>query len=128
MSLLDAVRAGIKVADKVTKPMQAEVMYLRAVADTSGYGNFTYPSSFPLRAIVDFSSKQVRTKDGILTVTRATVGLLDVAKVVEATAGQGIGNDDRFILPDGDVGIVLDISGFIDAGTGHPVATTVMLG
>ena len=128
MSILDAVRAGIKAADGVTKPLQPEVTYQRAVADTSGYGAFTYPTSVKLRAVVDFARKQVRTRDGILTVTRATIDLLDVAAIVAATGGEGIGNDDIFILPDGDTGPILDISGFIDAGTGHPVATTVMLG
>jgi hypothetical protein len=128
MSLLDALRAGVKVADSVTKPLQATVTYYKAVPDTSGYGTFTYPTAVTLRAIVDFARKQVRTREGILTVTRATIDLLDVAAVVAATGGEGIGNDDRFVLPDGDTGPILDISGFIDAGTGQPIATTVMLG
>ena len=128
MGLLEVLRAGVKIADSVTKPLQAEVTYSRAVADPSGYGAFTYPTSVKLRAIVDFARKQVRTREGILTVTRATIDLLDVAAVVAATGGEGIGNDDRFVLPDGDSGPILDISGFIDAGTGQPIATTVMLG
>lgn len=128
MGLLDALRAGVKTADKVTKSLQATVTYARAVPDTSGYGTFTYPTSVPLRAIVDFARKQVRTPQGELTVTRATIDLLDIAAIVAATNGEGISNNDRFILPDGDTGPILDISGFIDAGTGHPIATTVMLG
>lgn len=128
MSLLDAVRAGIKVADKVTKPLQATVTYERETTDATGYGGRTYDSPILLRAIVDFGRKQVRTKEGILTVTRATIDLLDVAAIVAATGGLGIGNNDRFTLPDGDTGPILDISGFVDAGTGQPVATTVMIG
>lgn len=127
MSVLDAIRAGIKVADGVTKPLQATVTYERALTG-DGFGDFTFAAPVPLRAIVDFGRKQVRTQQGVLTVTRATVDLLDVAAVVAATNGEGIGNNDKFTLPDGDGGIILDISGFIDAGTGHPVATTVMLG
>ena len=127
MGLLDVVRAGIKVADEVTKPLQPFVTYERALV-SDGYGGFTFAAPVQLRAIVDFARKQVRTKDGILTVTRATIDLLDVAAVVAATSGEGIGNDDKFTLPDGDGGPILDISGFIDAGTGQPVATTVMLG
>lgn len=127
MSILDAVRAGVKVANKVTQPLQATVTYQRALAG-DGYGSFTFDSPITLRAIVDFGRKQVRTKEGMLTVTRATIDLLDVAAVVAATNGEGIGNNDIFTLPDGDSGIILDISGFVDAGTGHPVATTVMLG
>lgn len=128
MSLLDTLRLGVKIADRVTKPIQGTVMYSRAVADTSGYGDFTYPTTVPLRAIVDFARKQVRTRDGVLTVTRATIDLLDVAEVAAATNGEGIGNDDKFVLPDGDTGPILDLSGFIDAGTTQPIATTVMLG
>lgn len=128
MGLLDALRAGVKVADKVTKDLQSAVTYQRAVADPSGYGSFMYPTSVTLRAIVDYTAKQVRTSGGILTVTRATIDLLDIDAVVKATGGEGIGNDDRFILPDGDTGPILDLAGFIDAGTGHPIATTVMLG
>jgi hypothetical protein len=127
MSLLDVLRAGVKIADKVTKPLQATVTYQRAVSE-DGYGGFSYQSPIKLRAIVDFGSKQVRTKEGILTVTRATIDLLDINAVIAATGGNGIGNNDTFVLPDGDTGPILDLAGFIDAGTGHPIATTVMLG
>jgi hypothetical protein len=128
MGLLETVRAGIKIADAVTKDLQATVLYERAIG-TDGYGSPLFAPAVPLRAVVDYASKQVRTRDGILTVTRVTLGLLDVEAVVAATSGEGIGNDDRFTLPDGDVaGPVLDVSGFVDRGTGHPVATQVMLG
>jgi hypothetical protein len=126
MSLLDVIRAGVKIADNITKPLQATVLYQRASA-AGGYG-VTYPSSVPLRAVVDYKTVQVRTKEGQLTVTRSILTLLDIAAVVAATNGEGIGNDDRFTLPDGDTGPILDIGGFVDAGTGHPIATTVMLG
>ena len=126
MSLLDVLRAGVKLADKVTKPLQSTVQYERETTG-DGYG-VTFLPPVPLRAIVDFNSKQVRTADGVLTVTRATIELLDVAEIVAATGGEGIGNSDKFTLPDGDTGPTLDIGGFIDAGTGHPIATTVMIG
>lgn len=128
MSLLDVVRSAVKIADQTTKSLQATVMYERYTGSSDGYGTPLYVTAVPLRAIVDFTSKQVRTRDGILTVTRATIDLLDVAAIVAATGGEGIGNDDRFTLPDGDTGPLLDIGGFIDAGTGNPVATTIMLG
>ena len=127
MSLLDTLRSGVKLADKITKPLQATVTYEREMG-SDGYGSFTYASPVSLRAVVDFARKQVRTPQGELTVTRATITLLDVAAIVAATGGEGIGNNDRFTLPDGDSGPILDISGFIDAGTGHPIATDVMIG
>lgn len=126
MSLLDVVRAGVKVANKVTRPLQAVVMYAREIGEDS-YGAVFAPP-VPLHAIVDFKARMVRTKDGTLTATRATITLLDIDEVVAATAGEGIGNNDMFTLPDGDTGPTLDLDGFVDAGTGHPIATTVMQG
>ncbi len=128
MSLLDVLRSGIKVADKVTKPLQAIVMYSRETGpSTSGYGG-AYAPAVPLHAIIDYRAVQVRTKDGVLSATRATITLLNIDEVVAATGGLGIGNNDVFVLPDGDTGPTLDLSGFIDAGTGNPIATTVMMG
>lgn len=132
MSLLDVIRSGVKVADNVTKPLQATVQYYR-YAGSDGYGTIIYEPDaslpgVPLLAIVDYKSSQVRTKEGVLTVSRATVLLLDVNAVIAATGGAGIDNNDKFILPDGDTGPTLDIRGFVDAGTTHPVATEVVIG
>src|SRR5678815_2631883 len=128
MSLLDTLRSGVALADKIVKPLEATVTYERAQDPPSGYGDIVYEPPVQLRAIVDFARKMVRTQAGELTVTRATIDLLDIDAVVAVTSGEGIGNNDRFTLPDGDSGPILDISGFIDAGTGHPIATQVMLG
>jgi hypothetical protein len=132
MSLLDIVRSGVKIADEVTKSLQATVQYRRYIG-SDAYGTILYDPDeslpgIPLLAIVDYKSTQVRTKDGILTVSRATVMLLDVNAVNAATGGLGIDNNDKFILPDGDTGPTLDIRGFVDAGTTHPVATEVVIG
>jgi len=53
---------------------------------------------------------------------------LDIAALVAATNGAGIDDHDVIVLPDGTTGPILDMSGFIDAGTGHPIATEVFLG
>lgn len=126
VSILTALRSGVKILDKVTKPLQATVSYQREI--TNGTYGSTYASAVPLKAIVDFKARQVRTKEGVLSATRATITLLDIAAVVAATGGEGIGNNDIFTLPDGDTGPILDLDGFVDAGTGHPIATTVMQG
>jgi len=128
VSILDALRAGVKVADSVTKPVQADVLFARAVADASGYGAWTFPSSVPLKAVVDWKQKQLRTGEGVLSVSRASVLFLDIVALVAATGGEGISDNDRITLPDGTTGPILDMSGFIDAGTGHPLATEVFLG
>ena len=127
MSLLDVVRSAIKIADSAIKPLQAIVTYERYTS-SDGYGAQIYAAPVLLRAIVDYVSSQVRTQEGILTVSRATITLLDIAAIVAATGGKGIDNNDKFTLPDGDTGPLLDIRGFVDAGTGNPVATEVVIG
>jgi hypothetical protein len=129
MSLLTVVRSGVALADKITKPLQATVSYERcASTNVDGYGAKSYEAAVSLLAIVDWNAKSLRTVQGDLTVCRATISLLDINAVVAATDGEGVGDDDKFTLPDGTTGPVLDLRGFIDAGTGHPLATDVMLG
>lgn len=128
MSILTALRAGIKVADKIVKPLEPTVQYERMTSmDTNGKRTFGN-GAVPLRAIVDFKRVQVRGRDGQVTMTRSTLELLDINAVVAATGGLGISVNDKFTLPDGTSGPTLDVGGFVDAGTGHPIATTVMLG
>jgi hypothetical protein len=127
MSLLDTIRGAVKIADNVTKPLQATVSF-KHWTGTDPFGVPTYSTAVPLLAIVDWARKLVRTPSGDLSVTRATVTFLDVVKLAAATGVTGIQNEDSITLPDGDTGPILDISGFIDAGTTQPIATEVMLG
>jgi hypothetical protein len=126
-NLLGAIRSAVKVADKVTKPLQSSVSYKRSTGD-DGFGNKTFAAAVSLLAIVDWRARQVRTEGGILTVSRAIVTFLDVAALSAATAGNGIDDDDVLTLPDGTAGPILDLAGFIDPGTGNPIATEVLLG
>lgn len=127
MSLLDVVRAGVKVANGVTKPLQPTVTFRRLIG-IDGEGTRTYASNVSLRAIVDWKQKGLRTPTGELSVSRASVAFLDVAALMAATDGKGVDDGDIIILPDGTTGPILDLSGFIDAGTGMPVMTEVWLG
>lgn len=132
MSLLNVVQSGIKVADKVTKPLQSTVSYRRFIsADSEGAQTFKPPvnvPALPLKAIVEWKKVQLRTASGIVSATRPTILFLDVAALVSATSGEGIGDEDSITLPDGTTGPISNLGGFIDAGTGKPLATTVVLG
>lgn len=128
MSLLDVLRTGVKIADQVTKSVQATVSYQRVTARDAYGAPSVFAAPVQLRAVVDFKAAPVRTREGITTVSRATIDLLDVVAVAAATNGEGIDEDDVFILPDGSGGKILDVGGFVDAGTTNPIATTVMLG
>jgi len=127
MSLLDVVRAAVDVANVVTKPLQALVTFQRYTGEDA-YGTRTFSTAVQLRAIVDWKQKQVRQQSGILSVTRASVMFIDIDALSAATGGEGVDDNDLIVLPDGTTGPILDMSGFIDAGTGHPIATEVFLG
>lgn len=127
MSLLDVLRSGVAIADSVTKPLQCIVQYERAMGN-DGYGGATFAPAVPMHAICDWRQQQLRTGQGELSVSRVSVMFLDVKEVATATSGEGIGDDDKITLPDGTTGPILDMAGFIDAGTGQPLATEVFLG
>jgi hypothetical protein len=132
MSLLDVVRSAVAIADNVTKPLQATVLF-RHYVGSDAYGAKTYTPDValpatPLQAIVDWKQRQLRTQEGILSVSRASVAFLNVQALSTATNGEGVNDEDIIVLPDGTTGPILDMGGFIDAGTGHPVATEVYLG
>lgn len=127
MSLLDTLRSAVKIADNVTRPVQSTVTFHRRLtSDKEGTSTFAAPVA--LRAVVDWKATQVRTPQGVLTSSRASVTFLDVAKLSSATGGNGVSDLDRIVLPDGTTGPILNLSGFVDAGTGRPVATEVFLG
>lgn len=128
MGLLDVLRAGIKTADKITKPLQANVSYVRVTARDAYGAPSAYATAVTLKAIVDQKQRPVRTRSGIETVSSATLTFLDVAVIARVTNSQGIDSDDQFTLPDGTTSKVLALGGFVDAGTAQPVATEVMLG
>ena len=127
MSLLDVVRSAVAIANQVTAPLQATVTFQRFLS-TDWQGSSTYATAVDLKAIVDWRQKQLRTSTGILSVSRASVMFIDIAALVAATDGNGVDDLDIITLPDGTTGPILDMSGFIDAGTGQPIATEVYLG
>jgi hypothetical protein len=127
MSLINTIRSAVAVADKVTKPLQSTVAYQRKTGqDVTGAP--TYEAAVDLDALIDWKARQVRTVAGLLTVSRAVVTFLDAAALSTATGGVGIDDNDKLTLPDGTTGPILDLGGFIDPGTGIPVATEVYMG
>jgi len=128
MSLLDTLRAGIKTADKVTKPLQSDVVYVRVTARDAYGAPSAYADPVTLKAIVDFRAVPVRNKEGITVYSSATLTFLSVADIEEATSGTGVDTDDLFTLADSTTGKVLSIGGFMDAVTTKPIPLTVMIG
>lgn len=124
MSLLDVIRGAVKIADEVTKPLQGSVSFERFTS-ADAYGEALYASAVSLRAIVEWKQQKVRTQEGILIASRCNVLFLDIAATVSATGGLGISTKDRITLPNGETNPIASLDGFMDAGTGRPVATQV---
>lgn len=119
MGFAKLIRDGVALANKMTEDIQAKVIH-RAYLSSTGSGKKLYSPDVSRPAIVDWEQRQIRTLSGNLSVSRATVTFLDPSVVVD--------DNDIIILPDGTTGPILDMSGFIDSGTGHPYLTKVFLG
>ncbi len=127
MGLKEAFRSGIKTADSVTKDLQPSVQFFRYTS-SDGFGTRTYAAAVSLHAIVDLKQRQIRTLSGELSMCQASVLFLDIAALVAATGGDGVGDNDKIVLTDGKTGPILNYGGFVDAGTGKPMYTEVYLG
>lgn len=127
MSLLNVVRQAVKVADEVTKPLQDTVTFQRCTG-TDAYGQRTYASAVPLRANVDWKLMNIPTAAGIISASRPFIMFTDITALMAATANQGVSDFDKITLSNGTTGPIANIAGFIDAQTGKPYATEVVLG
>jgi len=127
MSLLDVLRSGVAIADGILKPLECDVSVER-YGGTDAYGTDVWLPAITMKAICDWKQSQSTTSSGALTLSRVVVTFIDIKEMVEKTNGQGISDQDKITLPDGTTGPILNMAGFIDAGTGKPIATDVYLG
>jgi|SRR5580765_3136039 len=128
MSLLGVLQNGVKTLNRITRSggLQAQITYVQKTGATASDPSFA--AGVPVHAHVDFKAVQVRTREGTLATTRAVLTWTDVAEILLVTGGRGVTVDDFFTLTDGSVGPVLSVGGYIDSGTGQPVATEIYLG
>lgn len=127
MGLLKVLRSGVKTVNKVTLDLQSDTTFERYLS-SDGAGGKTYGSPVTLKAIVEDRQEIVRTLSGELSQSKTHITYLDAAALSAATGGNGIKEQDRITLQNGETGPILAIGGFIDAGTGDPLATDVYLG
>lgn len=127
MSYLDTLRNGIATADSMTRSLQATVSFYRCTG-IDNHGTRTYASAVSLLAVVDGKQSQIRTMTGELTMCRATLTFLNIVALSAATGGLGVTVQDKIVLQDGTTSPILNVGGFVDAATGHAIATEVYLG
>lgn len=132
MGLRNVLISGVKIADKVTRDLQAETYYRRYVS-SDGAGGKTYDppeSSSPvtLLAIVEDKQEIVRTITGEMSQSKTHITYLNLSAVYTATGGNGIKEQDMISLQNGETGRILAIGGFMDSGNGQLIPTEVYLG
>jgi len=127
MSLLDVLRSGVAIADSITKDLQSSVDYKRWKSD-DGAGTILYNNATTLLAVVDTSVRANRGQYGIVNMSKPTVTFLNIAALMAATDNLGLSTRDRIVLPGGREVPIESIGGFMDPGTGVPIATEAYLG
>lgn len=116
MGLLDM---AVGIADKVTQSLglQASVMHT-SITSLDGDGNPLAPPPAVKRSAVVVKKQQlVKTSDGQLVMSQASVTFLNPT-VINLT--------DKIVLPDGTTGPILNTEGFV--AVTNPILTQVYLG
>lgn len=112
---------AVAIANRVTNSLglQATILYEK-YQSVDGAGKRMYLAAVGVPAIVTLKQRQVRGTGGQLVMSRATIAILDPTIIVSTF--------DKITLPDGSTGPILDLEGFVDASTGHPILSEVLLG
>jgi hypothetical protein len=115
MGLLDDV---VAIANSITNDlgMQAIVSH-ESVISIDGAGNRSFAAAVARRAVVVKKQKLVKTTTGEMVMSQAYIALLN-STVVNL--------QDRFTLPDGTTGPILNTEGFVS--NVNPILTEVYLG
>lgn len=119
MGLLDAVRGAVAIANKATADLQPTVNHQTCIGQ-DGRGARVFNAGVDRPAIIEMKQRLVRTPNGEMTYSNATITLLDPSVV--------IGDRDQFTLPDGMSGVILGRKGLFDRLTGRPFLTEIYLG
>lgn len=128
MALDSLIRRGVAVADRLTASLQPDVTH-EAWTGQDGYGAATYAAGVARAAIIEQKQRLHRTSNGREVVTKAKITILrPITPNGAAGRTEPIDVRDRFTLPDGSTGPIVDIGGFTDAGTGRPYFAEVWLG
>lgn len=129
MSLAGIIRTGVRIADKVTKSVQGD-MILEQWIGQSVSGKPTYASPITVKCIEDDKQKTIVTAAGQAITVMSTLTILE-AVPENGTAGrkEPIDPRDKITTPSGFVGRVIDTPGsVVDPGTGKGFIQSIMLG
>jgi hypothetical protein len=127
---------ALAIIHSVIKPLgfEASVTFQR-YKSSAGDGTEIYGSAIPLDVVLEFRQRSVRTAEGELSISSATITIVDLPALLAATpatTGGGkagwVFTKDRVILPNGTKPPILNVGGFVDGGTGYLIPTEIYLG
>jgi hypothetical protein len=121
------LRDGVKLIKETTLSLQPVVTLHQWVAQDL-YGKPLY-AVITLQAITVQAPNMHKTSNGQLVAVQAYVAFLEPVPP-NGTAGrlEPIDPRDKIVLPDGSWGPIVEVKGFIDAGTGKPMFSEVWIG
>src|SRR2546430_15068682 len=118
MGLLDTLRSGVTIADKVTKPLQAWVQHSAYIGE-SGAGDPSYDVPVNRQAIISQREREMMGPNGQLVAIQATITFpYPIPPNGAPGRVEPVDSRDLFVLPDGTTGPIIDVSGTIDPATG----------
>lgn len=119
----DLVRNMVAVADALTATLQATVQHFAwSGATKDAYGKVTWAAATPRQCVVEPNARLVRED-------RDQPGNVVTMNGTRLTFPRPVAVDtrDRFQLPSGAMGLILDVEGVTDPGTNAVYATEVFL-
>ena len=128
MALLDALTAGIAVANTITKQgnLQGTVIFEHCIG-ADAYGPI-YAAPVGLQCIIDQTQKMVLNRSGILSTSSCQLQFLDPVAIAAVTQPDGrIRDIDLITLPDGSKGAIMSVGGYVNGLSGFAVAPMVYL-
>jgi hypothetical protein len=128
MGLDTLVRGTVATANRVTSSLQVTVMH-RAWIGRDVNTKPRYGDPIARKALVERKQRWFRSPSGENVQSRTYIAFLEPIPANGAdTRQEPIDGRDVLTLPDGTTGPILDVSGFMDPGTGAPYYAEVYLG
>jgi len=128
MNLADILRNSIALANTITSDLQTTVAHSAWIGQDRN-GKPLYDTAVNRAAIVEYKTELRRIPSGeeiAQTATITIVGPIDDNGAADRR--EPVDPRDKFVLPNGFSGPILDVSGVIDPSTGRPYTITVTLG
>lgn len=126
--LADVVKGGIALARSLTLDLHITVQHY-AWTGQAVDGTPTYASPVDRKALVERKQKLVPGPAGDMVLSNAYIAILEeITPNGAAGRVEPIDVKDKFVIPGGDVGPILNVSGFFDGGTSVPYYAEVYLG